>query len=82
MCEEMNATSQLLDITETLDEKNVNFSISLKFTMKEKEFKFDASSSQKDQDHPDLLKKRKMKSSSQKARSLKHLLEYKDTQNH
>ena len=78
MCEEINITSRLLDITKTLAEKNVNFSISLKFTMKEKEFKFDASSSQKDQDHPVLLKKRKKKSPSQKARSLKRLLEYKE----
>ena len=77
MCEESNTTSRFLDITKTLAKNNVNFSITFKFTMKEKEFKFDASGSQKDQDNPVLLKKRKKKSPSQKARSLKCLLEYK-----
>ena len=78
MCDELNIASRLLNITEILAEKNVNFSMSLKFTIKEKEFKFDASSSQKDQDRPVLLKKRKKKPPSQKARNLKHLLEYKE----
>ena len=77
MCDELNITSRLLDISKILDEKNVNFSMSLKFTIKKKELKFDASSSQKDQNNPVLLKKRKKKSPSQKARSLKRLLEYK-----
>ena len=72
MCVELNITSRLLDISKILDEKNFNFSVSFKFTIKEKEFKFDASGSQKDQNNPVLLKKRKMKSPSQKARNLKH----------
>ena len=78
MCDKLNITSRLLDISKILDEKNVNFSMSLKFTIKKKEFKFDASSSQKDQNNPVLFKKRKKKSPSQKARNLKRLLEYKE----
>ena len=78
MCDERNITSRLLDISKILDEKNVNFSMSLKFTIKKKELKFYASSSQKDQNNPVLLKKRKKKSPSQKARNLKRSLEYKE----
>ena len=52
--------------------------MSLKFTIIEKEFMFDASSPEKDQDHPVRLKKRKKKSPNQKAHNLKLLLEYKE----
>ena len=78
MGEELNITSQLLDITKTLAEKNVNFSIRSKFTIKDKEFKFDASSSKKDTDNPVLPKKRKKTCPSQKASNLKRFLECKE----
>ena len=74
MCDQV---SQLLEITKTLAEQNVSFNISLNFSINEKDFSFNASSSKKDQDPPILLKKRK-KSPSQKARNLKRWLEHKE----
>ena len=59
MCEEVAITSKLLDITKILAESNISFSISLNFTIKDKEFQLSASSSKKDQEHPVLQKKRK-----------------------
>ena len=77
MCDQVSITSQLLEITKTLAEQNVSFNISLNFSINEKDFSFNASSSKKDQDPPILLKKRK-KSPSQKARNLKRWLEHKE----
>ena len=49
MCEEVAITSKLLDITKMLAENNLSFSMSLTFTIKDKEFQFSASSSKTDQ---------------------------------
>ena len=77
MCDQVSITSQLLEITKTLAEQNVSFNISLNFSINEKDFNFNASSSKKDQDPSILIKKRK-KSPSQKARNLKRWLEHKE----
>ena len=70
MCDQVSITSQLLEITKTLAEQNVSFSICLNFSVINKDFSFSASSSKKDQHLPVLPKKRN-KSPSQKTRNLK-----------
>ena len=78
MADEASIACQILDITKTLSERNVNFSLKLNFTMNNKVFDFSASSSKKDEESPTLQEKRKQKSPSQKARNLKRWLDHKE----